>query len=152
MRLNAFPILIPPLRERMDDMPELVESFIARFAAEEGKRIDSAAPEALELIRRYGWPGNIRQLENAIYRAVVLAEGSVLTISEFPQIAAHVEGYSPTTPPAPAFAAQGVIHRPGHDRKQPSAHADRRSCLLEDASSPTRAPVRKAAACWAFPL
>jgi DNA-binding NtrC family response regulator len=104
MRLNAFPILIPPLRERMDDMPELVESFIARFSAEEGKRIDGAAPEALELIRRYGWPGNVRQLENAVYRAVVLAEGSMLTVSEFPQIAAHVEGYSTTAPAAPAFA------------------------------------------------
>jgi DNA-binding NtrC family response regulator len=112
LRLNAFPIQIPPLRERMDDMPELVESFIARFSAEEGKRVDCAAPEALELIRRYGWPGNIRQLENAVYRAVVLAEGPVLAISEFPQIAAHVEGYSPVTPPAPGLAPKAAFSGP----------------------------------------
>lgn len=109
MRLNAFPILIPPLRERMNDMPELVESFIARFAAEEGKRIDGADPAALELIRRYGWPGNVRQLENAVYRAVVLAEEALLTVAEFPQIAAHVEGYAPTMPPAPAFAPRAMF-------------------------------------------
>jgi DNA-binding NtrC family response regulator len=103
MRLHAFPILIPPLRERMDDFPELVESFIARFAAEEGKRVDGLETQALDLIRRYGWPGNIRQLENAIYRAVVLAEGHLLTVDEFPQIAAHVEGFAARMPPAPAW-------------------------------------------------
>lgn len=101
MRLNAFPIQIPPLRERMDDVAELVESFIARFSAEEGKRVDGVEAQALDLIRRYGWPGNIRQLENAIYRAVVLAEGHLLTVDEFPQIAAHVEGVAVRTPPAP---------------------------------------------------
>jgi DNA-binding NtrC family response regulator len=112
MRLNAFPIQIPPLRERMDDMPELVESFIARFSAEEAKRVDGAMPEAFELIRRYGWPGNIRQLENAVYRAVVLAEGAMLTVTEFPQIAAHVEGYEAVTPPAPVFAPKAAFAGP----------------------------------------
>jgi DNA-binding NtrC family response regulator len=103
MRLNAFTIYVPPLRERGDDIPELVETLIARFAAEEGKRIDGAEPRALDLIRRYPWPGNIRQLENAVYRAVVLAEGPMLTVNEFPQIAAQVEGFPVRTPPAPSL-------------------------------------------------
>lgn len=83
-------------------MPELVRHFIARFAAEEGKRIDGIEPDALAMLRSYSWPGNIRQLENAVFRAVVLADQPVLTITEFPQIAAHVEGYCVTVPAAPA--------------------------------------------------
>jgi DNA-binding NtrC family response regulator len=101
-RLNVFPIWVPPLRERLEDVPELVRAFIARFAAEEGKRIDGIDAEAIAMLERYSWPGNIRQLENAVFRAVVLADAAVLTVNEFPQIAAHVEGYAVTVPPAPA--------------------------------------------------
>jgi DNA-binding NtrC family response regulator len=101
-RLNVFPIWMPPLRERLEDVPELVRHFIARFAAEEGKRIDGIEPEATAMLERYSWPGNIRQLENAVFRAVVLADTPMLTVGEFPQIAAHVEGYAVTVPPAPA--------------------------------------------------
>jgi DNA-binding NtrC family response regulator len=90
------------LRERLQDVPELVRHFIARFAAEEGKRIDGIEPDALAMLQRYSWPGNIRQLENAVFRAVVLADAPMLGVNEFPQIAAHVEGYSVTVPPAPA--------------------------------------------------
>jgi DNA-binding NtrC family response regulator len=101
-RLNVFPIWVPPLRERLEDVPELVRHFVARFAAEEGKRIDGIEPDALAMLERYSWPGNIRQLENAVFRAVVLADTPMLTVNEFPQIAAHVEGYAVTVPPAPA--------------------------------------------------
>ena len=101
-RLNVFPIWVPPLRERLEDVPELVRHFIARFAAEEGKRIDGIGAEAIAMLGRYTWPGNIRQLENAVFRAVVLADTPMLTVEEFPQIAAHVEGYAVTVPPAPA--------------------------------------------------
>jgi DNA-binding NtrC family response regulator len=101
-RLNVFPIWVPPLRERLEDVPELVRHFIARFAAEEGKRIDGVEPDALSMLQRYTWPGNIRQLENAVFRAVVLADAPRLGVNEFPQIAAHVEGYAVTVPPAPA--------------------------------------------------
>jgi len=101
-RLNVFPIWVPPLRDRLDDVPELVRHFIARFAAEEGKRIDGIEAEALAMLKCYSWPGNIRQLENAVFRAVVLADQPMLTVSEFPQIAAHVQGYRVTVPPAPA--------------------------------------------------
>ena len=101
-KLNVFPIWVPPLRTRREDVPELVRHFIARFAAEEGKRIDGLGPDAEAMLQRYNWPGNIRQLENAVYRAVVLADSPALTVNEFPQIAAHVEGYAVTVPPAPA--------------------------------------------------
>jgi len=101
-RLNVFPIWVPPLRERLEDVPELVRHFIARFAAEEGKRIDGIDADTSAMLKRYTWPGNIRQLENAVFRAVVLADQSMLTVNEFPQIAAHVEGYAVTVPPAPA--------------------------------------------------
>jgi DNA-binding NtrC family response regulator len=101
-QLNVFPIWVPPLRMRLEDVPELVRHFATRFAAEEGKRVDGVDPEAVAMLQRYSWPGNIRQLVNAVFRAVVLADASVLTVDEFPQIAAHVEGHAATVPPAPA--------------------------------------------------
>jgi DNA-binding NtrC family response regulator len=100
-RLNVFPIWVPPLRERLDDVPELALHFLARFAAEEGRRVSSISAEALELLTSYSWPGNVRQLENALFRAVVLANGPQLTVDEFPQIAAHVEGFKAAVPAAP---------------------------------------------------
>ncbi|MGQ0672212.1 MAG: sigma-54-dependent transcriptional regulator [Hyphomicrobium sp.] len=100
-RLNVFPIWVPPLRERADDIPELARHFIARFAAEEGKRINGLADQAMRLVTAYNWPGNVRQLENAVFRAVVLADGPELTVSEFPQIAAHVDGFTAEIPAAP---------------------------------------------------
>jgi DNA-binding NtrC family response regulator len=88
-RLHVFPIAVPPLRERPADVPALARHFLARFAAEEGKRIRLIALEALRLLTAFPWPGNIRQLENALFRAVVLAEGDTIGVTEFPQIAAQ---------------------------------------------------------------
>ena len=73
-RLHVFPITVPPLRQRPADIPALARHFLARFAAEEGKRIRLITPEALRVLAAFHWPGNIRQLENALFRAVVLAE------------------------------------------------------------------------------
>ena len=101
-RLNVFPISVPPLRDRIEDVPELAQHFLARFAAEEGKRIAAIRADALDLLSCYSWPGNVRQLENAVFRAVVLADGPELTIDEFPQIAAHVDGFRAEIPAAPA--------------------------------------------------
>ena len=103
-RLNVFPVWVPPLRERLGDVAELAQHFMARFAAEEGKRINGISEDALRLLKSYPWPGNVRQLENAVFRAVVLADGSELTVAEFPQIAAHVEGFDTAVPAAPAPA------------------------------------------------
>ncbi len=100
-RLNVFPITIPPLRARAADVPDLARRFLARFGAEEGKRIRSLSSDALALLCAYDWPGNVRQLENAMFRAVVLADGDELTVAEFPQIAAQVEGFDVRIPPAP---------------------------------------------------
>jgi DNA-binding NtrC family response regulator len=105
-RLNVFPIHVPPLRERLVDVPELAGHFLARFSAEEGKRISGLTEEALRLLTAYAWPGNVRQLENAVFRAIVLADGPVLGVAEFPQIAAQVEGFAFDPPPAPAEPAK----------------------------------------------
>lgn len=102
-RLNVFPISIPPLRSRRDDIADLARRFTARFGAEEGRKLRGLTAESLALLSRYDWPGNVRQLENTIFRAVVLADGDELTIAEFPQIAAQVDGFDVRVPPVPAM-------------------------------------------------
>jgi DNA-binding NtrC family response regulator len=101
-RLNVFPIFVPPLRERIEDVPELARHFATRFAAEEGKRVATISDRAMKLLQAYSWPGNVRQLENAVFRAVVLADGPEIAVSEFPQIAAHVDGFETEIPAAPS--------------------------------------------------
>jgi DNA-binding NtrC family response regulator len=98
-RLHVFPLSVPPLRSRRDDIPELVRHFLTRFAAEEGKRIRAISAHGMALLAAYHWPGNVRQLENAIFRAVVLADGEEIGIDEFPQIAAQVSSGQPSDPP-----------------------------------------------------
>jgi DNA-binding NtrC family response regulator len=92
-RLHVFPITVPPLAQRPEDIPDLTWHFLARFAAEEGKRIRAIAPAALALLTGHAWPGNVRQLENAVFRAVVLAESDEVGVNEFPQIEAQLAGY-----------------------------------------------------------
>ncbi len=92
-RLNVFPVMVPPLRKRMEDVPALLHLFLERFAAEEGKKISGIDKKAMELLSRYPWPGNVRQLENAVFRAVVLADHQMLGISEFPQISTHIDDF-----------------------------------------------------------
>jgi DNA-binding NtrC family response regulator len=100
-RLHVFPLSVPPLRSRKEDIAELARHFIARFAAEEGKRVSGVSAEALTLLVSHEWPGNVRQLENAIFRAVVLAESETLGINEFPQIAAQRDDSTAIVPDAP---------------------------------------------------
>jgi DNA-binding NtrC family response regulator len=78
-RLNVIPIMLPPLRERREDVPLLVEHFVRRFSASMGKPIDDVDKAVLDELVRYDWPGNVRELENTIERAVVLATGRRLT-------------------------------------------------------------------------
>jgi DNA-binding NtrC family response regulator len=87
-RLNVFPIHVPPLRDRSEDIPALARFFIGRFAAEENKAVAGLTLEASDLLERYSWPGNVRQLENTIFRAVVLCDATTLDVCDFPQIAA----------------------------------------------------------------
>lgn len=85
-RLNVFPIDMPSLRERKADIPALVQHFIKRFNVSEGTKVGGASPTAMSLLNAYDWPGNVRQLENMIFRAVVLCEGDELTPQDFPQL------------------------------------------------------------------
>jgi DNA-binding NtrC family response regulator len=104
-RLNVFPVMVPALKERKDDIPALVNHFITRFAAEEGRKVHGIDPKALTMLQAYSWPGNVRQLENTVFRAIVLCEGDILEIQDFPQIASLVEGYEvkiPELPPQPS--------------------------------------------------
>ena len=95
-RLNVFPIEAPALRERKEDVPALVETFVRRFNVEEGKSVVGASPETLACLCAFDWPGNVRQLENAVYRAIVLSDAPYLQPHDFPAI-------SGVAPPAPAF-------------------------------------------------
>ena len=81
-RLNVFPIESPPLRERNDDIPLLVGYLVERFASRSGKKIKQIAKGTLELFQAYSWPGNIRELQNVIERAVILCDRDTLTIDE----------------------------------------------------------------------
>ncbi len=107
-RLNVFPVTVPTLRVRREDIADLARRFAARFAAEEGKRIRGLSAEALSLLSSYSWPGNVRQLENAIFRAVVLAESDELGVTEFPQIAAQVSGFDVRVPAAAQHAPNRI--------------------------------------------
>jgi len=92
-RLNVYPIFVPPLRDRRADIPDLVAHFLGKVGpADPRRRLDGVSDTALAMLQAYDWPGNIRQLENAVFRASVLAEGAILTEEDFPQIRAQVEG------------------------------------------------------------
>ena len=78
-RLNVLPIALPPLRERLDDIPLLAEHFVAAFAREQGKTIDSIPEDVMTALERYDWPGNIRELQNVIERGVVMTTGRILS-------------------------------------------------------------------------
>jgi DNA-binding NtrC family response regulator len=77
-RLNVIPIHIPPLRERRDDLPVLVEHFVAKHAQRAGKPIVGLAPGVLEALQSADWPGNVRELENTVERAVVLSPSAII--------------------------------------------------------------------------
>ena len=113
-RLNVFPIEAPALRERIEDIPALIEHFVRRFNVEEGKGVVGATAETVQLLMAHDWPGNVRQLENAIYRAIVLADGPYLQPHDFPSISGLkppvaeplAVGAAPlTTPTAQSFLA-----------------------------------------------
>jgi DNA-binding NtrC family response regulator len=88
-RLHVLPLTIPPLRVRREDIPHLLRHFLARFGAEENRAIKGISGEAMAHLSQLDWPGNIRQLENAVYRAVVMSDGDQLGLADFPLIAAQ---------------------------------------------------------------
>jgi DNA-binding NtrC family response regulator len=83
-RLNVLPIVLPPLRARAEDIPTLVHYFVEAFNVEFRKRVRRVSDDAMTRLKTYGWPGNIRELRNAVERAMLLAEGDQLTSDHFP--------------------------------------------------------------------
>src|SRR5262249_59174522 len=81
-RLNVVPMRIPPLRERVSDLPLLVTFFVQKCAAKLGKQIKSVSEEAMQQLTSYTWPGNVRELQNVIERAVILSPGNTLVLAE----------------------------------------------------------------------
>ncbi|MBP7816517.1 MAG: sigma-54-dependent Fis family transcriptional regulator [Phenylobacterium sp.] len=125
-RLNVFPIEAPALRERREDIPALVEHFIRRFNIEEGKSVTGASAETLAFLTAFDWPGNVRQLENAVYRAIVLADSPYLQPYDFPAISGVA------APPPEAVSPTSLMAAPP---SLPTAQQ-----LIDD--MPTDAPVR----------
>jgi transcriptional regulator with GAF, ATPase, and Fis domain/PAS domain-containing protein len=91
-RLNVFPITIPPLRQRMEDIPLLVNHFIAKFNKKIGKKIETVSASTLNALQEYHWPGNVRELENVIERAVIVSQGNSLQVLDSFELIPNVEG------------------------------------------------------------
>jgi DNA-binding NtrC family response regulator len=123
-RLNVFPIQIPPLRDRLDDIPPLSEHFVAKLAATEGKAVRGLSADALDLLMGFDWPGNVRQLENAIFRAVVLCDGDELTLKDFPQIAQSMGMDTPMAHNGGANGGLPVLNAVGEIRTLDAMEAD----------------------------
>ncbi len=107
-RLNVFPIALPPLRERPQDIPALAVHFVRKFAERQGKAIEHIADEAMEALQQYDWPGNIRELQNVIERAVILTAGEVLRL---PKIESRIQPVArPSAAPARTLAEAERAH------------------------------------------
>jgi DNA-binding NtrC family response regulator len=115
-RLHVLPLTIPPLRMRREDIPHLLRHFLARFCAEENRPITGISGEAMALLSQLEWPGNIRQLENAVYRAVVMSETDQLGIADFPQAAAQ----SPALTESHGTHGEPLVIAPGFHSTAPA--------------------------------
>jgi DNA-binding NtrC family response regulator len=112
-RLNVVPISIPPLREHKEDIPYLVDHFIKRFARSSGKQIEDITPAALKMLLDFHWPGNIRELENILERAVVMAAGAKIDVADIRlDIAAPGGSQAGATPSAAAAEGSAVLFLP----------------------------------------
>ena len=120
-RLNVFPISIPPLRDRHEDIPVLAHRFAARAAAEAGKEVAGLEPEALELLCAQDWPGNVRQLQSAVERAVILSTEPMLRVHHFaslrgaPTSADNTNGSAPAETPSSGTGGAHVLELPSLD-------------------------------------
>jgi DNA-binding NtrC family response regulator len=114
-RLNTFTLAIPPLRERTEDIPELAQLFLQRFCQKMNKPLLTVQSEAYDTLLRYHWPGNVRQLQNVIERAVVLAQGSMITRRNLPHEIVHATAYDPNAAAASQYSPPDL-----NDAPQPS--------------------------------
>ena len=132
-RVVVYPLRLPPLRERTDDIPLLVHHFIRVFRASTGRAVEGITPEALVALEAYDWPGNVRELQNAVFRAVVSARGPFLTTADFPDLSPR-PGPALPAPPLPATHGPPVRAarlRP-RLRRAPSSDAAPRLVTMED--------------------
>jgi DNA-binding NtrC family response regulator len=103
-RLNVFSIALPPLRERRDDLPILIQAFIDEFNTRDHRSVKAVAPEAMRVLEHYEWPGNVRELRNVIERATILARGDLIELAHLPPLSATA---------SPIVPANGVTIAPG---------------------------------------
>ena len=143
-RLNTFQIEIPPLRERKEDIPPLVATFLKRFAKELGKPEPEIAPEAFQKLLDYAWPGNVRELQNAMEYAVVLARKDKISVKELPaevQLPAALQKAERTAATAACKISTTSSATPS-SRRWPSATATKRKPRRSSASSGRRFTIK----------
>src|SRR5512135_1124141 len=129
-RLNVFPLVLPPLRERRDDIPRLVRHFTQRFARRMGRRIETIPSAVMDALVRYPWPGNIRELQNVIERAVILSPGPSLQVSPGDLQPAPAQARTPAAAPSTLADAErdhilGVLRETGWVLSGPDGAAAR---------------------------
>jgi two-component system response regulator PilR (NtrC family) len=122
-RLSVIPILVPPLRERREDIPLLARYFLERFRIKMDKPIEAISPEAMTRLESYDWPGNVRELENTMERAVALESGREISLRVLPD---RVAGYSGTSSSGALGAQSADFPREGVDFEKEIAEAERR--------------------------
>jgi two-component system nitrogen regulation response regulator GlnG len=133
-RLHVFAIHLPTLRERGDDLPMLVQHYLRRFSRELGREVREVAPEALERLRSYSWPGNIRELQSVLKQALLQARGTILLPAFLPELLGGPSGPAPPSPPPgkcpglEAFIGQRL--GPGTDDLYAQAHCELDRILL----------------------
>src|SRR5262249_26787155 len=108
-RLGVFTIHLPPLRERGDDLPLLVQHYVRRFSRELGREVREVAPEALERLRRYAWPGNVRELQSVLKQALLRASGPVLLSAFLPELPPGPGETVSASPPGEDFALESFL-------------------------------------------
>ena len=126
-RIGVFPLRLPPLRDRREDLSGLARMFLKRFAAAEGAPVEGFARPALEAIERAPWPGNVRQLENTIHRAVVLADGALIRPEDLMGLDGQGSGGASAAHagrPACASSRDPFVRDDGHVRRLPEIEAD----------------------------
>jgi DNA-binding NtrC family response regulator len=153
-RLNTFTLAIPPLRDRTEDIPELAQVFLQRFCAKMNKPVMTLQSEVYDALLRYPWPGNVRQLQNVIERAVVLTQGSLITPRNLPQEVLHNVPHeiAPAFSSAPGFATADGHPAVDHPVSRPLLTAspslnlaDREKAALLAALEQSRGNKKKAA-------
>jgi two-component system nitrogen regulation response regulator GlnG len=132
-RLGVFTVHLPPLRERGDDLPMLVQLYLGRFRRELGREIREVAPEAMERLRSYSWPGNIRELQSVLKQALLQASGTLLLPAFLPELLGGPGGPAPPSPPEKCPGLEAFISQrlgPGTDDLYAQAHRELDRILL----------------------